>query len=107
MTVKLGMFYYRLMIRSANERRGGCGWRPVRRRADARSGTPESRSQLFRIARLGRRGPQPRDVLRLALQELRSGEWVTERGRPGPHTTTAPAAATPRACNHSKSWGPI
>src|SRR6266511_235106 len=72
------------MIRSGNERRGGCGWRRVRPRAAGRSGTPESRSQL---------------------EELRSGEWVAEPGRPGAHTTTGPAAATPRACNHSKIVG--
>src|SRR5438093_2548758 len=61
--------------------------------------SPESRPQLFRIARLGRRGPQPRDVLRLALQEVRSGEWVTEPGR----TARPPATGTrpPRAwCVH-------
>src|SRR6266508_4636462 len=55
------------MIRSADERHPGCGWRRVRPRADGRSGTPESRSQL---------------------EELRSGEWVTEPGRPGAYTTT-------------------
>src|SRR6266498_5231296 len=54
--------------------RGGCGWRRVRPRAAGRSGTPEARPQL---------------------EELRTGEWVTEPGRPGAHTTTGPAAATP------------
>src|SRR6266852_1497079 len=41
---------------------------------------PESRPQIFECSPRTA-GPQPRDVLRLALQELRSGEWVTERSR--------------------------
>ena len=53
-----------------------------------RSGPPESRPHILdgspRTA-----GPQPRDVLRLALQGLRSGEWVMEptaRGSRGDRT---------------------
>jgi len=53
------------------------GWCRGLSRAAERSGTPESRPQILdgspRTA-----GPQPRDVLRLAPQELRSGERVTE-----------------------------
>src|SRR6266849_4183352 len=38
--------------------------------------------------------PCARDVLRLALQELRSGEWVTEPGRTARPETTGPARLT-------------
>jgi len=40
------------------------------------------------------------------LEELRSGEWVREPGRPGVHATTGPAAAPPES-SHSEWWGTI
>jgi hypothetical protein len=59
---------------------------------------------FFQIARLGRRGPQPRDVLRLALQELRSAEWVREPGCPGIAHDDRTRSRYANRCSHSDTW---
>jgi hypothetical protein len=80
---------------------GTGGWRRGQTRAAERSGTPESRPRILdgspRTA-----GPQPRDVLRLALQELRTGEWVTEpAARGGPRRQDPPVSDAVGSVNHS------
>src|SRR5437867_5727955 len=74
------------LARSGGWRRGG--FRPAGLRSP-----PECRPQLFECSPRTA-GPQPRDVLRLALQELRSGEWVTESSRPEVAAPTGPARLT-------------
>src|SRR5205814_6695491 len=73
------------------ERRGG--WRRRGLRPAGLRFPPESRPQLFRIARLGRRAPSPATSCGSQC-ELRSGEWVTESGRPGAAPATGPARLT-------------